>query len=607
MKKNLLFFALAMLLSAFGTNAWAQTVIFDQHFDYFTEGSEATPATTDISGFSGKLYKTIKWNGSKVYEAGGMLMVADGGNLKTASLTGVSYGTNIKVTFDVRSRASYGGGITLASGYSNSQNAIFEDDNWHTVSMIFSGVSSTSQLTFTPLLASDGILIDNVKVEAGEMFIPAPEAEQPTLATATSFTAKWKRVSGVDGYLLDVYTKNGSEKEYLLHDEAINSAYTTSKSVTGLTEGKTYYFTVRAKKGEYISDYSNEIEVVEVIYSLPAPVAKAATNVTATGFTANWNAVEKATEYTVNLTRTTTLTADGTVDIIKEDFAGVTEGKLEDVVMGPLSGYLDKVTAIPGWYGTNVAYAKGYYAFAPFGGSSTLKTPALDLSKSSGAFSVNVNLAEANFGTFFSGGTVTVNVYNGNATEPAETKTITTESGFKDYVLDFTCGTAETYVEFVYSGEKKVFIDELAVAQALKAGDKYSSFVETKELGDVTTCDFEVPLSETVSYSYTVTAWVRTVVDGEIDMLPSNPSNLIEVTYAGSSINDVTTDGKASIRATEGGVIVELSADAEISAYNTVGQKMASVAGKKGTNKVALNPGMVIVKAGNKSAKLIVR
>ena len=69
----------------------------------------------------------------------------------------------------------------------------------------------------------------------------------------------------------------------------------------------------------------------------------------------------------------------------------------------------------------------------------------------------------------------------------------------------------------------------------------------------------------------------------------------------------MTTDGKASIRATEGGVIVELSADAEISAYNTVGQKMASVAGKKGTNKVALNPGMVIVKAGNKSAKLIVR
>ena len=40
----------------------AQTLI-DEHFDAFTEGSEESPAATDISGYSGKLFKQIGWRG----------------------------------------------------------------------------------------------------------------------------------------------------------------------------------------------------------------------------------------------------------------------------------------------------------------------------------------------------------------------------------------------------------------------------------------------------------------------------------------------------------------------------------------------------------------
>lgn len=54
---------MAMLLSAFAFAVPASgqddnvTVVIDENFDSFTEGSEDAPATTDIGGYSGKLYK----------------------------------------------------------------------------------------------------------------------------------------------------------------------------------------------------------------------------------------------------------------------------------------------------------------------------------------------------------------------------------------------------------------------------------------------------------------------------------------------------------------------------------------------------------------------
>ena len=77
MKQKLLM--LAMLFVAFAMGATAQTdnatVVLDENFDSFTEGSEDEPATTDLGGFSGKLYNDLKWSysSSKVYAAGGKL------------------------------------------------------------------------------------------------------------------------------------------------------------------------------------------------------------------------------------------------------------------------------------------------------------------------------------------------------------------------------------------------------------------------------------------------------------------------------------------------------------------------------------------------------
>ena len=581
-------------------------VIFDEDFSEFTEGTEQQPATTDISeGFlSNKLDKTLPgWSGKYVYEAGGMLKIADGGKLATDKIGSVTP-KKIKVSFDVRSLADYGGAYTVAIGYSSSAQGTFEDDEWHHVTHVFESYywSPSYTVTFSPWLASDGILIDNVKVEASDAFVSAPEALQPTKADGTSFTARWTEVGDATGYLLDVYD---GDKNYFLRDEEVTG---TSHEVTGLTEGKTYYYTVRAKVGDNVSEYSNEIEVVEVISELPAPKSLPASDVTSTGFTANWEAVDKATQYLVALNCTKVLAADEDVNVFEDDFSGVTIGTLDDPEIFYAADDINKYVKQPGWDCMSYCLAEGYIGIAPYDSQGYLKTPGIDLSNNGGAFTLNMNLAETSYGDYESGSIVTVNIYNGDGSTPVETKTFTTEIGFKDYTLDFTKGTAETYIEIAYGGTmNKIMIDDFAVSQALKAGDTYSYVYAEQEVSDATSCHFDAPIDEYTSYQYTVTAYTRTVVDGEIGMLASEPSSPVTVDITGTGINEVNAANETRVYAVDGGVVVELSGDAPIRLYTVGGQQIGTVQGHAGANRIGVASGLVIVNVNGSSRKVMVR
>ena len=180
---------------------------------------------------------------------------------------------------------------------------------------------------------------------------------------------------------------------------------------------------------------------------------------------------------------TKTLAEDATVNVITEDFSKITAGSLESIEFGLLSGYLNDYTNTPGWYTENPAFANGYLALSPFSGNGLVRTPALDLALANGAFSVNINMAEGAYGKYYAGYELTFNLYDGNTETPVETKTVTLEQGFKDYTVEFTKGTKESYVEIVYGGNNnnKLFIDNIAVAQKLAAGESYTQLVETKE------------------------------------------------------------------------------------------------------------------------------
>lgn len=614
-----------MLLSAFAFAVPASgqddnvTVIIDENFNTFTEGSEDAPATTDIGGYSGKL-KKHGWGGSssKVYEAGGKLKVGGSGTLETPKLNGAVSTQVIKITARVRAAADYGEAITFSVGYSFNKQVVLTDNQWHDVTIYAGSASSYSTIKIKPLF--EGFFIDEIKVITSPSIVAVPEPQLPSQADGVSFTAKWTHDRTNTDYLLDVYSKadNGS-KEYVLKDEVVKplTQYVSdvTKKVEGLDASKTYYYTVRGRnKNDIVSDYSNEIQVIRVLKSIDAPKAIAATGVTATSFRANWEAVAEAKRYAVNLSKTTTLQAETTVKVLDENFDKVNKGSLESVEFGSISEF-DTYTKAPGWNAVLFALASGHMVLSPYSTAASLTTPKLDLTADNGACTVNFNMAEGAYGHYTSGSKVTVSLYDTNPNvdgfegTPLESKTVTTNKGFADYKVEFTKGSATSYIMFSYENggtTNKIFFDAINVEQKMPAGAKVTTAISVNETED-TYYDFTIdsPEDNTV-YSYTVNAIGQTVVDGELADLYSNESNKIEVSLGGSvGIDNVDNQGDVVVKADNGTISVSLATAGRIAVYDLTGRLIAQTYGKAGANTLSVaQRQVVVVRAANKPFKL---
>lgn len=135
--KKVFHFVFAAVMLVMGQSAMAQsevTTVLDESFAAFTEGSEAEPATTDISsGLTNKLGTTlIGWSGRYVYEAGGMLKIGDGGNLQTARYDMKANKGVIKISMRVRSYDESGAMFAIAVNYNTKVTDFVFDNKWQT-------------------------------------------------------------------------------------------------------------------------------------------------------------------------------------------------------------------------------------------------------------------------------------------------------------------------------------------------------------------------------------------------------------------------------------------------------------------------------------------
>ena len=119
----------------------------------------------------------------------------------------------------------------------------------------------------------------------------APVATASTSITTTGFTANWGTVSGATSYRLDVSASQFADFVTGYNNLTVAG---TSQAVTGLTAGGTYYVRVRAVNATGASDNSNTVTTFTVPNSV---VANAATSISTTGLTANWNLVSGALTY----------------------------------------------------------------------------------------------------------------------------------------------------------------------------------------------------------------------------------------------------------------------------------------------------------------------
>ena len=571
-------------------------VVLEENFDEFTEGSIETPGTEDISSIlNGKLSELLPgWRGREVYEAGGALRIGEddlsstSAYLQTSTLSlSPSEGGNIKVTARIKAVNDFGNMLTIGS-----QSVVVYDDNWTDV--VYVTDRSIYNLRISGMMGA--FYIDYLKIEQSEAFLMTPEAYRPVDFDGEKFTAKWRSVSGAESYLVDVYTKDAEgNKNYILQQEETTE---TSMVVTVADRNQKYYYCVVAKAGDNVSMPSEEQDVVIRINSLEAPVALEASNVEDNGFTANWEASENAGSYKVSVYATETLSESRTVELVNEDFTGITEGTIDYVEFPPLQEYLDAYTKVPGWYAVNHVYASGYLGISPYGGEGYLQTPFLDLSSSNGAFVVNIVMAEYSYGDYFTGTTVKVELVD--ATDNViESHDVVLDAGeFKQYAVNFAEGAANTAVKVIYDGSSKMFIDEMSVSQDYEAGDVINTLVADQETTELS-YRFEFDMTSDVSYSYCVKALAATIDDDGNDVvIESEASDMITVENPLGGVNTIDGIASAKVFARSGKLVVNLACSDTISVYGIDGRLMGLYDGAEGDNVIEAD-GIVIVRLGS--------
>ena len=147
---------------------------------------------------------------------------------------------------------------------------------------------------------ANGISTNSSIITVGTGVLAAPLALSATNITTTSFTARWNSSATATTYLLDVSTASDFST-FITDYNGKDVGNVMSYNVTSLNGSTVYYFRVRASNSGGASANSNTITVTTL---LAAPVATAATNITATGFTANWNASTGATNYWADISTT---------------------------------------------------------------------------------------------------------------------------------------------------------------------------------------------------------------------------------------------------------------------------------------------------------------
>jgi subtilisin-like proprotein convertase family protein len=127
--------------------------------------------------------------------------------------------------------------------------------------------------------------------------LPAvPTASAGSNQACTSFSANWSAAANATGYFLDVSTVN-TFASFVAGYNNLSLGNVTTASVTGLNAGSTYFYRVRSTNACGTSTNSSTITVSTLPATPAAPAASAATNLSCSGFSANWAASSNATGY----------------------------------------------------------------------------------------------------------------------------------------------------------------------------------------------------------------------------------------------------------------------------------------------------------------------
>jgi hypothetical protein len=133
----------------------------------------------------------------------------------------------------------------------------------------------------------------------------APSVNPATNITTNSFTANWNTSSGATGYRIDV-SPNSGFGTFVTGYQDLDVGNITSLNVNGLAAGTDYFYRLRAYNSSGTSGSSGTTQATTTLTAPAPPTVSPATNVTSSGFTANWSNSSGATGYRLDVSTSNT-------------------------------------------------------------------------------------------------------------------------------------------------------------------------------------------------------------------------------------------------------------------------------------------------------------
>lgn len=235
------------------------------------------------------------------------------GNSKTLELTtsslppGVDPATNITSTsftanWDaVQGADQYYIDVSTQSNFSTFVTGFNNRNAGNSTSLSITGLNSVSTYYYRVRAGSSlsSQMSDNSSTVGLNTLPEVPVLLDPSSIESTGFVLKWNPVLRVDQYILDIST-DSTFTSFLTGYNSRAVGNTTEFEVTGVSPLTRYYFRIRARNSSLNVTSANSTRRSVITPSRP-PVVTNATSVTTSGFIANWQTVQGANRYFIDV------------------------------------------------------------------------------------------------------------------------------------------------------------------------------------------------------------------------------------------------------------------------------------------------------------------
>jgi len=134
---------------------------------------------------------------------------------------------------------------------------------------------------------------------------PSPTLLPATNVTVSGFTVNWTPADGAINYFVEVAGSADFSQVLWSGSTYYSDEYNINVTGNFINPSSTYYFRVSSNGNYNNQDQSAPSAVANVTTDpFPAPLVNAATNITVTGFTANWIPVPEASGYSIDISTT---------------------------------------------------------------------------------------------------------------------------------------------------------------------------------------------------------------------------------------------------------------------------------------------------------------